>query len=713
MTDTVLQSFCERCGTRYTFTEQQEKPESGRSMLGRLGRRSSDDASDDSSDDSSDEPTVATALPSNEGFEGTFHFCLECRQYTCASCWNAQAGYCLSCRPHGQTPALDSAASATTPAATPSTWANDDVERAAAATALRHAHGHAHATLEPASSASKPEEDRSPVVESASDQDRKPDPDLPWKPDQKRSVDEWGRPLAEQPAPSQHRPSGEDDVGPDPDKPAIDPWRGVVFSGGSDGVAQPSTGEQTTERDVFAVGVTEDTSALAASAPSGPTGAEPAWPQVDGTSATSSDLPPAESPWPGEDRQPEPSATETSALGGTASDNDPDTQDQAGIGATIEAVPPLANVAETDSPDDDTAAATATDVSDAATSDFEVAAPEATAPPGSEPLAAVSEDATPRGDDANEESGGSEGRAAADVEQATEGVTTGAPADGSITAEISTRPDTEQAEPEEAQLSAAERILGVTAAAAVVTEQVAPESREAPATALPASDTTGSTAAPDVPSDVTLTFVDPGPTELEPATTAETAPEPSPASPAKTESPVGAEATPVEAEPIAAGPESTSPDPASQQPPVAPLAPLAPTGSPAPLTTPPASGPFAEPYREPTAPQAPPPVPAQPAPIEQPAPVVLTAQGLGSAATPPPIAMPQPQAGMAAAPVPPPAAAQASQPPPGYAAPLPLPMPSAPLAAKRTGSQGCPNCGLPLSAKARFCRRCGAPQASA
>ena len=97
MTDTVLQSFCERCGTRYTSTEQQKVSGGGRSRLARLGRRSSQDAPS--------EPTISTTLPSSERFEGTFHFCLECRQYTCAKCWNPQEGFCLSCRPPGGTAA--------------------------------------------------------------------------------------------------------------------------------------------------------------------------------------------------------------------------------------------------------------------------------------------------------------------------------------------------------------------------------------------------------------------------------------------------------------------------------------------------------------------------------------------------------------------------------------------------------------------------------
>jgi hypothetical protein len=95
MTDTVLQSFCERCGTRYTFTEQDTRRESGLSKIGRsLGLRSAPKPAG--------EPTVADALPTHDPFRATFHFCLECRQYTCQNCWNPDAGFCQTCYPLGE-----------------------------------------------------------------------------------------------------------------------------------------------------------------------------------------------------------------------------------------------------------------------------------------------------------------------------------------------------------------------------------------------------------------------------------------------------------------------------------------------------------------------------------------------------------------------------------------------------------------------------------
>ena len=139
MTDTVLQSFCERCGTRYTFTEQDTRRESGLSKLGRsLGLRGAPRPSG--------EPTVATALPTHDPFRATFHFCLECRQYTCQSCWNADAGYCQTCYPlpevdlqaaeraaSAEALSTGPAAFAATAAVVDSAWPTTDLDRASAA----------------------------------------------------------------------------------------------------------------------------------------------------------------------------------------------------------------------------------------------------------------------------------------------------------------------------------------------------------------------------------------------------------------------------------------------------------------------------------------------------------------------------------------------------------------------------------------------------
>src|SRR5262245_51491024 len=83
----VIESFCERCGTRYTFEPPRQR---GRRLMdiGRTLGFLEDEGQD-----------ATTAALAGEPFPGTFHFCLECRQYTCGNCWNAEAGFCNGCVP--------------------------------------------------------------------------------------------------------------------------------------------------------------------------------------------------------------------------------------------------------------------------------------------------------------------------------------------------------------------------------------------------------------------------------------------------------------------------------------------------------------------------------------------------------------------------------------------------------------------------------------
>ena len=61
------------------------------------------------SDDSSLDEAMAAARSDTDrevtsqqldAFHKTFNFCMSCRQYTCANCWNDAEGRCLSCAPH-------------------------------------------------------------------------------------------------------------------------------------------------------------------------------------------------------------------------------------------------------------------------------------------------------------------------------------------------------------------------------------------------------------------------------------------------------------------------------------------------------------------------------------------------------------------------------------------------------------------------------------
>ncbi|MCI0581602.1 MAG: hypothetical protein L0227_01700, partial [Chloroflexi bacterium] len=104
MTEILTESFCERCGTRYTFESVAPKQNrmGGIRTLGR-GLRNfvlSDDSSLDEAmaEARSDVEREATAQQL-DAFHRTFNFCMSCRQYTCGNCWNEIEARCLSCAP--------------------------------------------------------------------------------------------------------------------------------------------------------------------------------------------------------------------------------------------------------------------------------------------------------------------------------------------------------------------------------------------------------------------------------------------------------------------------------------------------------------------------------------------------------------------------------------------------------------------------------------
>lgn len=104
MAEILTESFCERCGTRYTF----ESPARRSSPLGALGTVGRGLRNFVVSPDQSIDEAFAVARAENEqkstahqleAFHQTFNFCLSCRQYTCATCWNPVEGRCQSCAP--------------------------------------------------------------------------------------------------------------------------------------------------------------------------------------------------------------------------------------------------------------------------------------------------------------------------------------------------------------------------------------------------------------------------------------------------------------------------------------------------------------------------------------------------------------------------------------------------------------------------------------
>ena len=102
MLDTLTESFCERCGTRYEF-EAPEKLTPMRKTRGVIAGLKNYIMSQDSLSDSVNDAirSEAEVLASRQldVFHSSFSFCIDCRQYTCTNCWNDDAGRCQSCQP--------------------------------------------------------------------------------------------------------------------------------------------------------------------------------------------------------------------------------------------------------------------------------------------------------------------------------------------------------------------------------------------------------------------------------------------------------------------------------------------------------------------------------------------------------------------------------------------------------------------------------------
>src|SRR5437868_2597262 len=105
MPEILTESFCERCGTRYTF--EATAPRIGRLTKFKIfskGQRNyvlSDETTLDEAlaDARSDEDRQAST-EQLDAFHKTFNFCMSCRQYTCGNCWNEVEGRCLTCAPN-------------------------------------------------------------------------------------------------------------------------------------------------------------------------------------------------------------------------------------------------------------------------------------------------------------------------------------------------------------------------------------------------------------------------------------------------------------------------------------------------------------------------------------------------------------------------------------------------------------------------------------
>ncbi len=105
MPEILTKSFCERCGTRYTF--ESSAPRGARLKGIKVVSRGlknfvmSDDTSlDEAMAAARSETDREVTSQQLDAFHKTFNFCMSCRQYTCGNCWNEADGQCLSCSPH-------------------------------------------------------------------------------------------------------------------------------------------------------------------------------------------------------------------------------------------------------------------------------------------------------------------------------------------------------------------------------------------------------------------------------------------------------------------------------------------------------------------------------------------------------------------------------------------------------------------------------------
>ena len=103
MSETLTESFCERCGTRYTFESARPKVRlKGVKVLSRGLKNfvlSDDTTMDEAMAAARSETDRESTAHQLDAFHKTFNFCMSCRQYTCPNCWNEVEARCQSCAP--------------------------------------------------------------------------------------------------------------------------------------------------------------------------------------------------------------------------------------------------------------------------------------------------------------------------------------------------------------------------------------------------------------------------------------------------------------------------------------------------------------------------------------------------------------------------------------------------------------------------------------
>ena len=107
MAEILTESFCERCGTRYTFESTRPKVRlKGVKVLSRGLKNfvlSDDTTMDEAMAAARSETDREVTAHQLDAFHTTFNFCMSCRQYTCPNCWNEVEARCLSCAPQPET----------------------------------------------------------------------------------------------------------------------------------------------------------------------------------------------------------------------------------------------------------------------------------------------------------------------------------------------------------------------------------------------------------------------------------------------------------------------------------------------------------------------------------------------------------------------------------------------------------------------------------
>jgi len=103
MSEILTESFCERCGTRYTFESARPKIRlKGVKVLSRGLKNfvlSDDTTMDEAMAAARSETDREVTAHQLDAFHKTFNFCMSCRQYTCPNCWNEVEARCQSCAP--------------------------------------------------------------------------------------------------------------------------------------------------------------------------------------------------------------------------------------------------------------------------------------------------------------------------------------------------------------------------------------------------------------------------------------------------------------------------------------------------------------------------------------------------------------------------------------------------------------------------------------